>query len=434
MKQKLIILALSILFTFNSFVEKTQIPDKTIDVETAVQSALQTHLSVRQSEIQLEQTKRKYEHSWNNFLPSLSANVSGGANGGLTSTATNALTFSTGINTNLNISLGVGKKIAALKAAYESGQKDYEDTVREIETEIRKSFYSLLYMQGQVDISRASVNANEAQYNQTKIKKSQGLVTELDLLTSQVNYETAKINLRNTEKAYFTATFKFLNEIGVNVEPGQRVSFEGSLDDYVNANDFELSQGNLDELIENSPAIRTIKNTLNKNKISRSQLTLSAYLPNIMLSANISPYSYSYNLPNKMGSKRDSWSVSAGLSFALDNYIPGSAVRDNIADMDDSIKTLEMQLDKKRQQIKTNIIEILNEIEIAKEGLENCRLNSELAKKSYEMAEIAYKNGTKDLNSLQAIHNAYSNAELQYKNQQLSLINSRLTLKSLIGK
>ena len=102
--------------------------------------------------------------------------------------------------------------------------------------------------------------------------------------------------------------------------------------------------------------------------------------------------------------------------------------------MDDSIKTLEMQLDKKRQQIKTNIIEILNEIEIAKEGLENCRLNSELAKKSYEMAEIAYKNGTKDLNSLQAIHNAYSNAELQYKNQQLSLINSRLTLKSLIGK
>ncbi|WP_230974555.1 hypothetical protein [Treponema vincentii] len=63
MKQKLIILALSILFTFNSFGEKTQIPDKTIDVETAVQSALQTHLSVRQSEIQLEQTKRKYEHS-----------------------------------------------------------------------------------------------------------------------------------------------------------------------------------------------------------------------------------------------------------------------------------------------------------------------------------------------------------------------------------
>ena len=125
------------------------------------------------------------------------------------------------------------------------------------------------------------------------------------------------------KRQYFTATFKFLNEIGITVEPGQRVSFKGSLDDYVNTNDFELSQGNLDELIENSPAIRTIRNTLTKNKISRSQLALSAYLPTIILSANINPYSY---------------------------------------------------------------------------------------------------------------HNAYSNAELQYKNQQLSLINSRLALKSLIGK
>ena len=314
---------MSILLTLNSFGEENQIPDKTIDVETAVQSALQIHLSVQQSKIQLEQAKRKYAHSWNNFLPSLSANVSGAANGALTSPAENSLTFSTGINASLNINLGVGKKIAALKAAYESGQKDYEDAVREIETAIRKSFYSLLYLQGQVEISRASGNANESQYNQTKIKKEQGLVTELDLLTSQVHYESAKITLRNTEKAYFTATFKFLNEIGITVEPGQRVSFKGSLDDYVNTNDFELSQGNLDELIENSPAIRTIRNTLTKNKISRSQLALSAYLPTIILSANINPYSY---------------------------------------------------------------------------------------------------------------HNAYSNAELQYKNQQLSLINSRLALKSLIGK
>ena len=81
MKRKLIIIALSILLALNSFGEEQQIPDKTIDVETAVQSALQTHLSVQQSKIQLEQAKRKYDHLWNNFLPSLSANVNSEANG-----------------------------------------------------------------------------------------------------------------------------------------------------------------------------------------------------------------------------------------------------------------------------------------------------------------------------------------------------------------
>lgn len=50
------------------------------------------------------------------------------------------------------------------------------------------------------------------------------------------------------------------------------------------------------------------------------------------------------------------------------------------------------------------------------------------------MAEVAYRNGTKDLNSLQSIQNAYSNAELQYRSQQLTLISNRLALKSLIGK
>ena len=141
-KHKLIVILLSILFTVNSFAEENQTSDKIIDVETAVQSALQTHLSVKQSRIQLDQAKRKYDHVWNNFLPSLSANVNGGVNGGLTSTAANALTFSTGINANLNISLGVGKKIAALKADYESGH-------------------------------------NEAQYNQTKIKKAKALLQSL---------------------------------------------------------------------------------------------------------------------------------------------------------------------------------------------------------------------------------------------------------------
>lgn len=59
MKHKLIIIALCVLFTAQSFAEENQASDTVIDVETAVQSALQTHLSVKQSALQLEQAKRK---------------------------------------------------------------------------------------------------------------------------------------------------------------------------------------------------------------------------------------------------------------------------------------------------------------------------------------------------------------------------------------
>ena len=77
---------------------------------------------------------------------------------------------------------------------------------------------------------------------------------------------------------------------------------------------------------------------------------------------------------------------------------------------------------------------MLNEIEIAKETLENCKLNEELAKKTYDMALVAYKNGTKDLASLQTIQNSYTNALLQLRNQQLNLIDNILELKNTIGE
>ena len=442
MKHKILIFLLlfsfgASLFALDEIAGKTQDSKAEVfevDIETAVKSALESQVSIKTSEIELAQSERNYNHSWNKVLPSLNASVTGGESGLVTNSSENALTVKAGVNASLTFDFGLAAKIKALKAAYESGQKDYADTVRQIEYEVRKSFYALLYMQSQVESSEESLEEYKNQYEQMKEKKSRGLVPEIDLLNSQVNYESAKISLKNTQKSYVNALLEFLNETGIQVEHNQKVALKGSLDDCEEMMNFDFDAMQIESVLEKNSSVRALMDSLEQAKLSKDQLAASSFLPSLTFSAGINPYIYSYGLSSKTSTVSDSWSASLGLSFSLDNLIPGSAAKDSVKDLEDSIASLELQLAEKKQEIKTGIFEMLNEIEIAKETLENCKLNVELAKKTYDMALVAYKNGTKDISSLQTIQTSYTNAQLQLRNQQLTLIDNILELKNTIGE
>ncbi len=396
-----------------------------VDVEMAVNSALENQSSVKESAIQLNQAERKYQHSWNNVLPSVTASVTGSDSGTDYDISTGTTGLAASVNASLSLNLGLAAKIKALKASYESGKKDYQDILRQIELEVRKSFYSLLYMQGQVESSKESMDSYQAQYEQTKIKKEKGLVPEIDLLSSQVNYESAKIDYKNTEKSYVNALLEFLNETGIEPQANQRVTLKGSLDDYQDLLDYHFDESKIDQVVENNSSVRSIKDSLEQAKLTKSQAVANSYLPALTLSAGVTPYS---------SLTSNSWSASVGLSLSLDNLLPGSSASDTIKDYSDTIATLELQLQDAKLEVRTSLFEMLNEIDIAKETLENCKLNVELAKKTYDLALVAYKNGTKDLSSLQTIQNSYNNAVLQLRNQQLNLINNILELKNTIGE
>lgn len=405
-----------------------------LDIETAVQSALETQLSVKTGQIELEQSERNYKHSWNQLLPSITAGVTGTQNSSLKDISSSISTVSANISASLNLNLGLASKIKALKASYESGKQDYTDTLRQVEYEVRKAFYSLLYVQSQVESSKENLESYKTQYEQTKAKKERGLVPEIDLLSSQVNYENAKIDLKNTEKSFSNALIEFLDQTGIKPSNGQSVVLQGSLDDYESLLDFDFDASQIDSILENNSSVRAIKDSLEQTKLTKSQTISSTYLPALSLSAGVNPYSYNYAWSTNTSTSSNSWTASLGLSLSLDNLLPGSSASDSIKTLEDSITTLELQLQDKKQEVKTSILEMLNEIDIAKESLENCKLNVELAKKTYELGLVAFKNGTKDLSALQTIQNSYTTALLQLRNQQLTLINNILELKNTIGE
>ncbi|MCR5606419.1 MAG: TolC family protein [Treponema sp.] len=402
----------------------------------AVEEAVKTHVSIKQEAIQLNRAEKNYKHSWNNFLPSITASAEA-TDAENTSTSTGEyLDANASLTASLSLNTGLAKKIAMLKEKYVSGQADYEDTVRDVEADVRKAFYSLLYTKQEVESSKENLASYENQYNQTKIKRDRGLVPELDLLSAQVNVANAKLSLRTTEKSYYNALIEFLNDIGLDITPDTEIELSGSLDDcdsVLNIENKIKDKETVEKLIENSPSVRTLKDSLKIAELNKQYTFESNYMPSLTLSASVTPKDYLYYKKTSSSADYNSWSASVGVSIPLDSWIPCSSASDSVAETKDTIADYELQIADAKKSVRTQFFEKLHDIDISKETLEERKLNMELAKKTYEMTEDAYSKGTKDLLTLQTALDSYHSAELEWRNEQYNLLTYVLDLENLLG-
>ncbi|MBR1615034.1 MAG: TolC family protein, partial [Treponema sp.] len=330
-----------------------------ITADSAVQAALDTNASVKKGAITLNQAKREYKHAWNNFLPEVSASATGTAQDNSLSTTGQTRSISGGVSASLSLSASLIQKIRLLKESYQSGQADYEDTVRDVETTVRKAFYSILYQQQSVESYKANVKSYEKQYEQTKTRKERGLVPEIDLLTAEVNLKSARLDLKNAEKSYYNSVIEFLNEIGLETNPAEtRITFKGSLDDaesVAGMKEKTPTKEKIDELVENSPSVRSAQTELAAAKLNKTYTATSSYLPSLNLSANVNPFEKTYYKDSGETVDSDSWSASVGISIPLDGLVPGSAKMDSVLEKDDTIKTLELELADTKKSVRTQI-------------------------------------------------------------------------------
>lgn len=434
MKKKIVA---AILLSISAFTRISAEETLEITADSAVQAALDTNASVKKGAITLNQTKREYKHAWNNFLPEVSASATGTAQDNSLSTTGQTRSISGGMSASLSLSASLIQKIRLLKESYQSGQADYEDTVRDVETTVRKAFYSILYQQQSVESYKANVKSYEKQYEQTKTRKERGLVPEIDLLTAEVNLKSARLDLKNAEKSYYNSVIEFLNEIGVDANPAEtRITFKGSLDDaesVAGMKEKTSTKEKIDELVENSPSVRSAQTELAAAKLNKTYTATSSYLPSLNLSANVNPFEKTYYKDSGETVDSDSWSASVGISIPLDGLVPGSAKMDSVLEKDDTIKTLELELADTKKSVRTQIIEKIHDIEISNETIEERKLNMELAKKTYEMAEEAYGKGTKDLLTVQNALDSYRSAQVEWRKEQYNLISYVLDLENIAG-
>lgn len=406
---------------------------KILTINDAVNLALQNNIDIKQSIMDLEILETKNKYSWNSVSPSISA--SGGLNGSTPlDGGDSSLSYSLGASLRLSLTPALRTSMKKALLDYQAGKATLEATKRKIELSIRKTFYSLIYFNDNIENQQRSLETAKQTYESNKIKYQQGRLAELQLLNSQYNYEKKIPDIENLKRTYQNNidNFKLLLGLGLDDE----IILEGKLEDAV---DVKLDEATLQSslaLIDENASIKSLKQQIATTENSILASKFSTYAPSITFSVSESTTGSSKANPI---TGKDAWEPSSSLSYGvsvnlpLDGFFPWSSGKLNIQTAEENLAKLKMTLEQTRTQTTLTVKNSYNSILQNITQLELLEKSEELTKKTYEMTRNAYNMGSTDLLSLQQAEDNLYMARYNVQNQKYTILTSILTLEDTLG-
>ena len=439
----------------------------TLTVEQAVAYAQEHSRTLKSAQIDLEMKRRASKYGWNVLLPDLT--VSGTMNR-TTNMAAN-LQSANGmvqmsnlmlklhpelekmgmkpgtpiedtesvhwaavgkIGVTWNLSLAMIQGVRAAKANYEGGKISWEQSQREVSTQIRKLFYALLLQQESLKIQKTSLENAHQRAVQAETNYHNGLVPEISMLSAQVTYqneipevETAELELEQT-----LDTFAFL--MGYPV--GTKLELVGSIEPtYIDANTEDL----LARYGGNNLDIQAIRSNLELLKIQLSANNLSTWTPALVISYALQPTLAPYALDFDKWGTGSNWTDKGALSFTLawniTNMLPWSKNRQSAADIRANIAKLEIALETLLENQKVEVRQTVDTLNQAREQIVAMGRNVTLAQRSYDMSARQYRNGTIELLDLRDREAQLNQAKLGQLSQKFNYISALMDLEKALN-
>lgn len=417
-----------------------------LDLDTAIAMALENNLGIQGSVADVRQKKLIADTWWNQFYPTAGVSytlgrfneersVSGiapltstydiGTGGFDQVTAYSVDTpqwfMSFGLDFSLALTAQMFPGVSLARLDYRMGVLSLEDSKRKLTKDVSKAFYDLLLLKAQIELFREQIAAAEERYEQARANYNSGLVDEYTMLSAQVAYENQKPGLTGLETGYQQALMGFKMQIGLPFT--EEVNPVGTIDppplDYsIDMLDREVLARRLD-----LQQLTLLEQVL----LEQENLTKSARLPMINLGLDFDP-SFGGDPWDGDWFDGDLWSQQSGMFRitviqSLDSWLPYSRVNNEIAGTRTEIEknrlTREQALDGAEMEIRSLLLSIRS----SEETVTALELNIDLAQRAYELAEIGYNNGLRDLLQVQ-------NAEVELKSAQFQVLQQKKNIMS----
>ncbi len=412
---------------------------RSIDVDQAVDMAITSNLNLQVTSIETQTRKRDRDSAWNVFIPSISGSVDMGHSRTLLSDpAPNAFydyepawNVTAGVNLNLPLNAAAATGIRQTIIDYEASMLGYSDAVKQLNRDVRKLFYNLLAMEANIKLKIFNIEVAEKRYIQATENYSNGLISELEMLQAQVSVENEKpaLNALKTQHAGSMMSFKMLLGLPLTDE----ITLKGNLDDltYYRLNTTELidtyAAGRMD-ILQLEKQIESLKNTKKLQAEYERTPTISLY----------SQWGTSVDDPFEgenweEGIWADNLSLGVQLVFPLDGFIPGSSTAVSLENLEDSIKTLELQRKAMYDAAAMEITNLVMSLENSMNTIDTYSLNEDLARKSFELTSEAYDLGTRELLDVETAQESYLSASLNILGEKINYINNLLDLQYAIN-
>jgi outer membrane protein TolC len=420
-------IALFCSLSLNAQTEKDKV--RTITVDEAVILAADNNISLKRQRISLETLERRNKTSWNGVSPS--ASLSGGLEIPLEKADPSPMnpnpadySYSVSVNVSLRLTPSLYTSIRDASLKYESGKTSYEEAVRQIELNVRKLFYSLLYTKESMNLQRRNMETARIRYENNRDKYNRGQLSELDLLQSQYSYESLRPNIESAEIAYQNSIASFKQTLGISQD--EKIELSGTLSDAVPPESFSVNQA-VDEL----PSIKKIKASIAQQENSLLATRFSAYSPSVTAS-----YSWGMNGNDKteeFKKGQESHSLSLSVNIPLDGYIPWTNGAQNVKNQKAVLQDLQLQLENERTTASLNLQNSIKNILQKQSQMDLIDRNVELAQKTYDMTLTAYNHGSRDLLTLQNSADSLLKAKTDRESKKYELISAVLDLENTLG-
>ena len=416
---KRLIIAMIVAASFSLYAQSANENTRVITVEDAVVLAADNNISLKRQKLTLDALDKRNKTSWNSVSPSLKA--SGGIGIPLGDDI-GSVSYSFGGSVSLSLTPSLYTSIRDAKLKYESGKTSYEDAVRQVELNVRKLFYSLLYTNESIALQKRNMETARLRYENNRDKYNRGQLSELDLLQSQYSYESQRPTIESAEIAYQNNMASFKQTLGI--PQNEKIELSGSLSDAVPPESFTVTQN-----VEDLPSVKKILANIELQKNSLLATRFSAYGPSITAS-------YSYG---KKGSSTSNILMTTGneiqlsLSIPLDGYLPWTNGALNVDAQKANLKDLELQLENEKTTASLNLQNSIKNILQKQSQMEMLNRNVEIAQKSYDMTLTAYNHGSRDLLTLQNASDSLLKAKTDRESHIFNLISAVLDLEYTLG-
>ncbi|MDR0655493.1 MAG: TolC family protein [Treponema sp.] len=440
-----------------------------IDVDEAVALALKNNLSLKSRQVEVSTKKRNSDTSWKSFIPGIQAGASLiGDNEKTTSSGIAAIApsgliagmplppntslppgtdiylsapysidlprwhIAGQIQVSLNISAAMFEAMKTLRLNYEGGLIGYDKAKIQLERDLRKSYYQILLVQEQVELLSESFAAAERQVAVAEANYRAGLAPELTLLQAQVSRENMKPQMDQAENGLKMLHAQFAMNLGLPYDTQFELVSAQEETNYIPLDVAELVR----KASTGKPDIKELRYSILTLKSSR-KAQLLALTPGLSLSWNGTSAFIKDPWKDSWFDSSDNWqkggSFTIALGWKLDSLIPWSTGFQAIKDIDDNIASVNLGLDQAIQGTEIEVYNTVLQLEKTRITAETQQKAIDLAEKSFQLTEEAYRAGLQDLLQVQNAELSLRQARVQMLEQEFNYRNGLIDLEYSIG-
>jgi len=397
-----------------------------LTLEDAIRLALDSSINIKKSSVDLASTEYSSKRLWAEIFPGFSVNA------GFTYLPSTPLftdpgfryrdealsySFNFGVSLSLNPSLSPAMK--RIELAYRSQLLSYENARKQLEIQVAKSFFGLKNSKEYLSHMEDSLEVAQHKLNNDRVARNNGQISELTWLNSQLSAETARYNLSSARSSYERAQYEFLALIGMETE--SEIILEGKMEI---ARMLHEPEALIAEHLQKRPDIIGQRQTIERLELAKSQTALSSRSPSLDISAQWrgNPSSSGGGLSDPF---TDNVSGSLTLRIPVDSWIPGTKQNQTIRSANSEVEKAKLDLQNTETQAKSQIRALVFNLDNTWENLEIANLRAQLAQRTAEATEVAFRNGVVSFQELEDRRNDFSDAKQR-------VLQGELTYQSLI--